>query len=96
VIERAMLASRLLLLKGSSPGFDQGILDAASDFDWKHWSWVQGSWHRFLPGLQHFIELLASLSVHKGVGIHKGLVEVAAQVNGIWRPYIFDHRIHYI
>jgi hypothetical protein len=28
-----MLASRLLLLKSCCPGFDEGILDAAGDFN---------------------------------------------------------------
>jgi hypothetical protein len=78
-VQRVILTSRLLLLKSGCPGFDKGILDAAGDFNGKDRSWVQRAWHRLLPSLQHFVELLPSLRVDECVGIHECGVEVAAQ-----------------
>lgn len=86
----------LLVCEESRAGLDQGIFDVARNLWWKDRARVQRARNRFLPRLEHLVQLAARLSIGECVGVHEGLIHVASQEEGIWRADVFHDRIDYI
>ena len=92
-IEKFWGDSGLLMLQSSGACFDQGVLDIASDLRRENRAGVEGSRHRFLPRLEHLIEFATSHRVDQRICVHKRLVHVPSEEEGVWGPDILDDRI---
>lgn len=86
----------LLLLHIRRPGLDQGILDRSRYIYRKHWSSLHRPRNRFLPSLQHAFHAFPSLTFHQCVRVHEGAVQIASQVDCVWRAYILDNGVEKI
>ena len=74
----------------------QVVNDVLGAADGKDRSGRQRSRHRLTPGFQHFLELPSNVAIDLGVCVHICLIEIAAEIHGIWRADIFDNRIQHV
>lgn len=85
-----MLRPNLLL---SCAEFSQCILDVLCHVGLKHRARVHRLGHRHLPRPQQAFHVLACVLIHDKIGVHEGSVEVATNVDGVWRANILNNRI---
>lgn len=91
-----LLASGLLLLESRGSRLDKGAFNVSCNLRSENWPGIQGPRNGFLPRLKHLIQLPAGLRVDQGVGIHEGLIHIAAQEKSVGSAYILDNRVDYI
>lgn len=89
--EQFLVTSGLLLLQSGSSSLDQSAFDAPSGFWRENGPGIQGPWHRLFPCLEHLVQFSASLRVDESVGIHEGLIHIAAQEQSVGSPDILHY-----
>lgn len=94
--DNVLLAPGLLLLESRGSRLDQSAFNVSCNLRSENGPGIQGPRHGFLPSLEHLIQLPAGLRVNQGVGIHEGLIHVAAQEKSVGSAYILDDRVDYI
>jgi hypothetical protein len=84
---------RLLVsvLLSSEPCLAQCIYDSLCDVKAENGSAREQPRHWFPPCLESFIELLANVTVHQCIGIHKSVVEVASEIDSVWSSNVLDN-----
>lgn len=94
----AHLGAHLLLLcvQSRRPRLQKSVLDGPHNIWRKDGCCVDGSRHRLLPRLQHFLELLSSPLIDRGVHIHERLVEVFTKIQRVGRADILDDGVQQI
>ena len=73
-----------------SPDLHESILDGADKFVREDWPAVQRAGNRFFPRLEHLFHLPSERLVNHGIRLHKGLEQVATEVERVWRAHVFD------
>lgn len=81
----------ILVLLGSEPSLAQCIYDSLRDVKAENGSARQRPRHWFPPCLESFIELLANVTVHQCIGIHKSVVEVASEIDSVRSSNVLDN-----
>ena len=81
----------VLVLLSSEPSLAQCIYDSLRDVKAENRSARERPWHWFPPCLESFIELLANITVHQCIGIHKSVVEVASEIDSVWSSNVLDN-----
>jgi hypothetical protein len=82
-----------LTLQSSSLCFEESILDWAHGIGREDWPWINRSRHTLLPRLQHALHVSPSIAIDECVGVHENAVEVATQVDCVWRADVLDDAV---
>jgi hypothetical protein len=79
------------VLLSSESSLAQCIYDSLRDVKAENGSARERRGHWFPPCLEGLIELLANVTVHQCIGIHKSIIEIASEVDSVWSPNVLDN-----
>jgi hypothetical protein len=57
------------------------------------WLCTRRTGYRLAPSFEHLLELTTNIVVNLRVGMHERLIEITAEVDGVWAANILDYRI---
>ena len=74
----------------------QCILNVLRHIGLEHRTRVHRLGHRHLPRLQQAFHTLAGALIHDKIRLHEGLVQIPANIDGIWGSDILDNGIEHV
>lgn len=85
-----------IFLHGHRFGPDQGVFYRPYRLLREDWHGVHRSGDRLFPSLEHSVHTFPGIRIDQGVGLHEGVVEIPAEIDGVWRPDVFDDAVKQI
>jgi hypothetical protein len=93
-----LLCTRVLLISSHSvcPSLEQRVLYGPGCIERKDGPFVDRVGNRSLPCLEHLLHLASHGVVERGVRLHEGGEELAAEVERVWRADVLDDGVEQV